>query len=458
MTPVAAAGRPVRPQNKSCPAGGTFEGASAPDQSLNLSTPRGGRLKRGVIVAPPSGNTIAPIEDPQMRVIHKGFDTINLSIEANIPKEFFEFLTKEQELAADERSSRLIQYESLDFELLQYGGSGYRFILKSGQLGVTWMFKKPNPKDSWGIYISIGSTLLATQGLGYARALINSTLDRLGVRFQSNQVSLNRADFCVDILAPDFELFPDNFVIHSHTNRADHLSAADDVECNGKSGQFTSVTIGKMPGRQVIVYDKRREVIDKQKPIWWEIWNANLRRLDLPLLDRKDRRSSQVWRVEARAGKRMLKDRWQIRTWEDFDRLFGDFANEALQKIRYCEPTEDTNRARWPNHKIWDLVRETMDEDLEELCSFVEPSRVKQIDKMQHIKVMTDLIFGNALTLFALEGVKPDDLQENLRGVGKRLNEKLLADEDRAHSKLAAAKDRYRFVAEGGETRNDLSA
>lgn len=392
-----------------------------------------------------------------MRVVHQGFDTINLSIEANIPKEFFDFLTKEQELAADERSSRLIQYEGLEFELLEHGGRGYRFILKSGPLGVTWMFKKPNPKDSWGIYISIGSTLLATQGLGYARALINSTLNRLGVRFQSNQVSLNRADFCVDILAPDFELIPDNFVIHSHTNRADHLSAADDVECNGKSGQFTSVTVGKMPGRQVIVYDKRREVIDKQKPIWWEIWNANLHRLDLPLLDRKDRRSSQVWRVEARAGKRMLKDRWQIRTWEDFDRLFGDFANEALQKIRYCEPTEDTNRARWPNHKIWDLVRETMDEDLEELRSFVEPTKVKAVQKMHHIKIMTDLIFGNALTLCALEGVQPDDLEANLKFFGKRLHSAFLDNSDRAQSKLAAAKDRYRFVSDGGETRNGLS-
>jgi hypothetical protein len=28
--------------------------------------------------------------------------------------------------------------------------------------------------------------------------------------------------------------------------------------------------------RQVFIYDKRREVIDRHKPIWWDIWNAPL--------------------------------------------------------------------------------------------------------------------------------------------------------------------------------------
>lgn len=123
---------------------------------------------------------------------------------------------------------------------------------------------------------SVGSTLLATQGLGYARAYIDKTLERLGVRFKNHQVRISRVDFCVDVLAPDIELNPENFVIHSHSNRGDYLTQEDDRRSNGKSGRFTSVTIGKMPGRQVIIYDKRREVIDKKKPIWWEIWNANL--------------------------------------------------------------------------------------------------------------------------------------------------------------------------------------
>ncbi len=220
-----------------------------------------------------------------MQVVHRGFDTIALSIQANISQELFDLLCTERDRAEEERHPVPFEYGGADFDLLPHGGNGYRFILKGGPLDVTWFFKKPNARNPWGIRVSVGSTLLATQGLGYARSYIDKTLTRLGVRFESHQVSISRADFCVDILAPEFELVPENFVIHSHTNRADYLSAQDDMRSNGKSGQFTSVTVGKMPGRQVIIYDKRREVIDKKKPIWWDIWNANLDRDGLPRLD-----------------------------------------------------------------------------------------------------------------------------------------------------------------------------
>jgi hypothetical protein len=96
------------------------------------------------------------------------------------------------------------------------------------------------------------------------------------IKYGAHQVSIGRADFCIDILAPDFELTPDQVVIHSHSNRSVYLSQPSDLSSNGKSGRFTSVTAGKMPGRQVIIYDKRREVIDKNKPLWWDIWNAFL--------------------------------------------------------------------------------------------------------------------------------------------------------------------------------------
>ena len=178
-----------------------------------------------------------------MRIIHQGFDTLTLSIGVNIPTELFDYLDAERERAEEARAPVLISYGGAEFSLLNHGGNGYRFILKGGPLDVTWSFKKPNSKDPWGIRLNIGSTLLATQGLGYARAYIDKTLERLGVRYGAHQVSIARADFCVDVLAPEFELMPENFVIHSHTNRADDLTAeGDDMRSNGKSGRFIAVT------------------------------------------------------------------------------------------------------------------------------------------------------------------------------------------------------------------------
>ncbi|TNE63409.1 MAG: hypothetical protein EP336_17455 [Rhodobacteraceae bacterium] len=240
------------------------------------------------------------------------------------------------------------------------------------------------------------------------------------MRYGPRQVSIGRTDFCVDILAPEFELTPENFVIHSHTNRADHLAPEDHTRSNGKSWRFTSVTVGKMPGRQVTIYDKRLEVTDKRKPIWWDIWNENRRSEGLPPLDPKDRTESRIWRVEVRAGKKIMKDRWGITTWEDFDAKFGDVIAEAFEKIRYCEPDPmDTNRARWPNHAIWDLAKVDADKDLTELRSHVGASAVKEVHKADQIKMILALTLGNCTTLSVYDVSHEDFRQLIIRKYSK---------------------------------------
>jgi hypothetical protein len=382
-----------------------------------------------------------------MKIVHRGFDRLELSIEANIPPELFEYLDPIREEAEEAREKRLVSYGGADFDLLPHGVQGYRFVLQGGPLAVTWFFKKPNARDPWGIRIVVGSLMLAIRGLGYVRTHIANTLERLGVRYGPRQVSIGRTDFCVDILAPAFELTPENFVIHSHSNRADHLTPEDHTLSNGKSARFTSVTVGKMPGRQVTIYDKRLEVTDKRKPIWWDIWNENRKSEGLPPLDPKDRSESRIWRVEIRAGKRIMKDRWGITTWEDFDAKFGDVIAEAFEKIRYCEPDPtDTNRARWPNHEIWEVAKVDADEDLTELRSHVNASAVKEVHKADQIKMILALALGNCTTLAALEGVESDDLQGYMQDMGERLRTEIQADPERAANKLSKAKERYRFV------------
>jgi hypothetical protein len=376
-----------------------------------------------------------------MQIIHRGFDTLALSIQANIPPDLFAELDAARDRAETARTSLPFSYGGADFDILGYGGAGYRFILQGGPLEVTWFIKKPNARDPWGIRISVGSAFLATQGLGMARAYIDKTLERLGVVYAAHQVSIGRADFCIDILAPDFDLIPDHVVMHSHANRSDHLTS------NGKSGQFTSVTAGKMPGRQVIIYDKRREVIDKHKPLWWDIWNANLDRAGLPLLDPTDAAQSRVWRIEIRAGKALLKDRWQVRTWADLDALFGDIVAEAFQKVRYCDPhPTDTNRARWPNAAIWDLAQAEAQGDLQEMRSHIDPDKVKYVHRQEHIRLMMAQVIGNATTLAALEGVQESALPDYLTALADSMAQTLTDDPDRDSKKLEAARARYRFI------------
>jgi len=50
-----------------------------------------------------------------------------------------------------------------------------------------------------------------------------------------------------------------------------------------------------------------------------------------------------------RAGKDLLKDRWNIRILADLFERYGDLIREACEVIRYTDPDGDTNCARWPN-------------------------------------------------------------------------------------------------------------
>lgn len=376
-----------------------------------------------------------------MKIVHSGFDTIALSIQGQIPTDLFSELTVAREMAEDIRSPVPFTYGGADFNLLTHGGHGYQFILQGGPLEVNWFFKKPNPRDPWGIRISVGSIFLATQGLGYVRAYIEKTMMRLGINYEAHQVSIGRADFCIDILAPEFEINPDNFVIHSKSNRTEHLIT------NGRSSRFTSVTAGKMPNRQVIVYDKRQEVIDKNKPIWWNIWNANLAFKGEAPLDSSNAKHSRVWRIEARTGKIILKDRWKIRTWADFDDRVGDAMAEALQKVRYCLPARtDTNRSRWPTAPIWELAQAEVQKDLCEMRSYLPPDKIKEVYRQEHIRLMMGQVVGNITTLAALEGVQAFELPRYGAGLANRIQKALADDTERAEAKLDMSRARYRFV------------
>lgn len=130
-----------------------------------------------------------------VRIIHQGFDRLELSIEANIPPELFAYLDPEREKAEEARAPVPISYGGVEFDLAPNGIQGYRFQLRGGPMEVLWFFKKPNARDPWGIRIIVGSTLLATQGLGYARAYIDKTLERLGVRYGAHPVHAVQAMF-----------------------------------------------------------------------------------------------------------------------------------------------------------------------------------------------------------------------------------------------------------------------
>ena len=418
-----------------------------------------------------------------MTILHKGFDTIALSIKAKLTPEFLVFLEGEQNRAKADNAPVLCNFGGVEFHLKHHGGSGYQFLLDGGPDGASWAFKRPHPKDPWGIRISVGSRFLALNGLGSAKAHVEDTLAAWCIRFQAEDVSIARADFCVDVFAPGFTLQPDHFVMHSGTGRRDHITDTE-KSVNGKSGRTTSVTLGKMPNRQVIVYDKRAEVIARSKTYWWAIWNDTLRRAGMPLLHyvtihRDDKGSaylasgpsdggvpanignlaskqgsidatipdtSRVWRIEFRAGKDYLKDTWGIRTWGQLFDLFGDLIRHTGDVVRYTAPNDDPNRSRWPNHLIWETVVAEMNDDLLEMRSGADPNPMKEVHKESHIAMILRQAFGLQITLAALNGIEGDGLPEFFATTLSNLSDLAQGEPDDTARKLQSAKDRYRFI------------
>ena len=389
--------RPARPQNKCYPAGGTIK--SDAEQKLEP-------CQRGVIVAPPSANTSDP-DEPM--VLHKGFDTLALAVKAKIPSELFDCLEAERHVAENERRDVLVTYNGIKLLLSPYGGNGYKFIANGGPDGATWFFKKPNAKDPWGIRLSFGSFFMANHGIGAAKAHVDHVLGRLGVRFGPDDISISRVDFCVDVLVPSFSLDPDRFVMHSAARRRDHFTS-DDMAVSGKSGRVTSVTIGGTRNRQVIVYDKRAEVITHRKSY-------------------------------------LLKDRWGIRTWAQLFDRFGDLCREAGEVVRYADPVaSDPNRSRWPNHMLWEIVCAEMNDDLTEMRSSADPKPMKEVHREEHIRLIYKNLLGSSITLAALRDQEHDGLAKVFETISGDMIADVISNPVRSAKQLQDAKDRYVFI------------
>ncbi|UPH72718.1 integrase family protein [Abyssibius alkaniclasticus] len=279
---------------------------------------------------------------------------------------------------------------------------------------------------------------------------------RIGIQHGPDDISISRADFCVDLLAPGFVLIPDQFVMHSAAGRRDHVTDTE-KSVNGKSGRTTSVTIGSSRNRQAIVYDKRAEVIAHSKSYWWGIWNHTLAQIgpDRTLLspDPAQADANRVIRVEFRAGKDLLKDTWGIRTWAQFFDRFGDLCRQSGQVIRYTQPVPgDSNRARWPDHPLWDAACEAMNDDLAEMRSGADPNPLKAVQREDHINMLFRNVLGTSITLGALMGVGFDDLPATLADLAKRMRAELAKNPDKTAKQLQAAKERYVFIGETDAT------
>ncbi|HAU29488.1 MAG TPA: hypothetical protein DCW68_05175 [Rhodospirillaceae bacterium] len=224
---------------------------------------------------------------------------------------------------------------------------GYAFGFDTGVDGETWFVSNTEKRDVWGIRVSVKSLALALNGFAKVKQRLADVLKALGAEgcnaegFFGNGLleSISRVDYCFDFLSDDasFRPDPDLLIANPHAIRTLHHEPT--IEARGR--QIETITIGKMPGRQLCLYNKSREMMVSRKFYWEEFWK-------LP-----EGHGGQVWRIEVRAGKDELRA-WNVRRFEDLEGKVGNIIAAILEAIRYVEPNPtDSNRARWPVADFW---------------------------------------------------------------------------------------------------------
>lgn len=347
-----------------------------------------------------------------MQILYSGFDTIDFSIQGALPPKVLDSLAEAKSEAEKRQGVVLINAGPGDVPVHVHESGmrgGFAFRISTGLTGETIAIKNNTDPQQWNITVSIRAASLASYGWRQAVQNIWDRLNELGARIVSH--SLRRIDYAIDIRVPVWDLRQGSFVTHARSTvqtyrngpKPDTGKHGDEYTAH-KGDRVATVMIGKMPGRQITVYDKRAASIVKREYFWFEAWR-------LP----RDTPDLEVMRVELRAGKAELTNHWRIKTFEDFENSIGDVFEKLTSDIRYIAPCQtDSNVTRQRLDPIWILVKEHLSNNLLEMRSGLTPDQVKEIQREEAVKTYESLILGNAAGLSVAYGLTDADATERL--------------------------------------------
>jgi len=332
-------------------------------------------------------------------LLYQGIDTLDIAFQGALSPDVLDHLKAARDEAEKDDEKQLITVGpgQVEAHILPHGmKGGYRYVLDTGPEGAQWRFKTHLRQSEWNGFVSIASGMLVTRTLADIQREIWDTLRRFGFRITGHAV--NRVDYAMDFATDYFEPNPDQFVAHSNCKVTPYYGqkATDDTQPSSvtRGRRIESVTIGKMPGRQIIVYDKRRDTIVKRKDWWFEAWGIA-----------KDDKSREIWRVEIRAGKKELKDKWNLRTTDKLQASLGDLLQRSLQDVRYVDTSQsDTNVSRQDLHSLWAAAMKVVVGTDSMGRTGLQPGAVKEIERLKAIETFKQLIVGNSIGLAVAMG------------------------------------------------------
>ncbi|MBI1418197.1 MAG: hypothetical protein GC146_13330 [Limimaricola sp.] len=356
------------------------------------------------------------------RVIYQGVDTLDVAFQGALPMETLDHLEEAKtaaEVMQGDTYGAPFQFNpgGRVFFVKSHGKKGgYRYTLTDNPTGAIFSVKRDTRINEWNIFASARAAgLLSRTYVGMKQHIVDCLEDMGAVILGA---SVNRIDYAVDIATPRFDLDMANFVAPRRAKVGCHFSTDTDLDDLGdkaaaergapvgsvmRGGRFESVTVGKMPGRQVILYDKLKAAKDQQTDYWFAAWGLD-----------PDDLGTQVWRVEIRAGRDALERHTpaaHTRTYETVEAVLPGFLGKALEEIRYVTGrAEVSNVTRAAVHPLWDLAQSAAKALPQPTEPCIPASHVLELMRKKRLAMAQAQAFGNLNNVLLYEGLGPDDI------------------------------------------------
>lgn len=237
-----------------------------------------------------------------IRLLYAGFDGLDVAFQGCVSDRLLALLADARAEAEAINGPVARDLNGLRFTVAPSGArNGFRYRLNTGDDGEVWLIKHSADPRHWNLFAAVKSFALLTHHYaGVKRRLLEERLAQLEATVR--EARPNRVNFACDVNAPGFEPEPDCFVAPARTGaRTYHpgegAREGERVEVHRLARRVNGITVGRMPGRQLCLYDKRADSLLKRKLYWAAVWG-------LDLAERRD----PVWRVEVRAARDEIKD------------------------------------------------------------------------------------------------------------------------------------------------------
>ncbi len=378
-----------------------------------------------------------------MKLIYQNFDGLEISFQCAVPIAILKTLEQAKKEAQSCRSPAYVELGPNHLPVMVHetgARGGYTYQFSTGPDGEIWLVGDRESRDQWNVRVRVRSLCLALYGYEKTKEKILSVLleSLLAKGPEENdkipQERISRIDYCLDFhFEENFQPSYLNFVCAGRTKKGFIGELSVQTESTGQAVEY--VRIGKMPNRQVVLYDKTREIISTKKSYWWKLWGI-----------KKSEFEGQIWRVEIRAGKKEL-NKWNLRTFADFEKMVGDVISTTLKEFKYTVPNpNDKNMTRWPMDIIWVKSIQATETDLIDYISNAERNSVLKEIRENLISQYKKLISGIFVGLTAATGKDLAQIPEVLDLVCDELYQELSENPKKFIQKYNKKIEKFEFL------------